>query len=208
MEQNLSKIYVLTDDQSRIIRCEGGYTIGNITDFTGWVQIDEGTGDKYNLCQSHYFDGGLYTADGIPRYALADGVPVLRSEEEIEADRTINGLMQSAISIPCTNEWSNSAIVCNREDYPIITLSGDILASSQANNLIAVLPYGLTPREKVLYSGAGYAASGECIAFECGVNPDGTVVLEGGNISKAHITVSFKADQSPAGNSMNPCRLI
>ena len=82
-----SKVYVLTDDQSRIIRCEGGYTIGNITDLSGWVQIDEGTGDKYNLCQSHYFDGGLYTVDGIPRYALADGVPVLRSEEEIEADR-------------------------------------------------------------------------------------------------------------------------
>ena len=73
-----SKVYVLTDDQSRIIRCEGGYTTP--ADLTDWVQIDEGTGDKYNLCQSHYFDGGLYTVDGIPRYALADGVPVLRSE--------------------------------------------------------------------------------------------------------------------------------
>ena len=87
MNENTSKVYVRTDDQNRIIRCEGGYTIGNITDFTGWVQIDEGTGDKYNLCQSHYFDGGLYTDDGIPRYALADGAPVLRSAEEIEADR-------------------------------------------------------------------------------------------------------------------------
>lgn len=79
MEQNLSKVYVLTDDQSRITRCEGGYTTP--ADLTGWVQIDEGTGDRYNLCQSHYFDGGL------PRYALADGAPVLRSDEEIEADR-------------------------------------------------------------------------------------------------------------------------
>lgn len=87
MNENTSKVYVRTDDQNRIIRCEGGYTIGNITDFTGWVQIDEGTGDKYNLCQSHYFDGGLYTDDGIPRYALTDGAPVLRSDEEIEADR-------------------------------------------------------------------------------------------------------------------------
>lgn len=86
MNKNTSKVYVLTDDRSRIIRCEGGYTIGNITDITGWVQIDEGTGDRYNLCQSHYFDG-LYTDDGIPRYKLADGAPVLRSDEEIEADR-------------------------------------------------------------------------------------------------------------------------
>lgn len=87
MEQNLSKIYVLTDGQNRIIRCEGGYTIGNIADFTGWVQIDEGTGDRYNLCQSHYFDGGLYTGDGISRYKLVEGKAVERTAEEIEADR-------------------------------------------------------------------------------------------------------------------------
>ncbi|HIV96342.1 MAG TPA: hypothetical protein H9745_02035, partial [Candidatus Agathobaculum stercoravium] len=85
MNENTSKVYVLLDDQSRIIRCEGGYTTPN--DLTDWVQIDEGTGDRYNLCQSHYFDGGLYTDDGFPRYKLADGAPVLRSDEEIEADR-------------------------------------------------------------------------------------------------------------------------
>ena len=85
MNENTSKVYVLLDDQSRIIRCEGGYTTPN--DLTDWVQIDEGTGDKYNLCQSHYFDGGIYTDDGIPRYKLADGAPILRSDEEIEADR-------------------------------------------------------------------------------------------------------------------------
>lgn len=87
MNENTSKVYVLTDDQSRIIRCEGGYTTGNITDPENWVQIDEGTGDHYNLCQSHYFEGGLYTDDGIPRYKLSGGVPVLRSEAEIKADR-------------------------------------------------------------------------------------------------------------------------
>ncbi|MFQ7241106.1 hypothetical protein [Agathobaculum sp.] len=87
MEQNLSKVYVLTDDQSRITRCEGGFTTP--ADLTDWVQIDEGTGDRYNLCQSHYFDH-LYTDDGIPRYKLVDGAPVLRSEEEIEADRQPN----------------------------------------------------------------------------------------------------------------------
>lgn len=85
MNEITSKVYVLTDDQNRIIRCEGGYTTP--AGLTGWVQIDEGTGDRYNLCQSHYFDGGLYTDDGIPRYKLVDGAPVLRSDEEIEADR-------------------------------------------------------------------------------------------------------------------------
>ena len=85
MEENMSKVYVLTDETSRILRCDGGYTTP--ADLTGWVQIDEGTGDRYNRCQSHYFEGGLYTSDGIPRYKLQDGQPVERSEEEIEVDR-------------------------------------------------------------------------------------------------------------------------
>lgn len=83
----LSKVYVKTDEYGRIIQCEGGIETPN--DLTGWVQIDEGTGDKYNLCQSHYFDGGLYTntSPAVPSYKLVDGAPVLRSENEIAADR-------------------------------------------------------------------------------------------------------------------------
>lgn len=85
MEEQKSKVYVQTDGQNRIFRCEGGYTTP--ADLTGWVQIDEGTGDRYNLCQSHYFEGGLYTDDGIPRYKLMDGAAVERTVEEIAADR-------------------------------------------------------------------------------------------------------------------------
>ena len=80
-----SKVYVKTDSQGRIVRCEGGYTTP--ADLTGWVQIDEGAGDRYNLCQGNYFDGGLYTDDGIPRYKLVDGAAVERTPEEIDADR-------------------------------------------------------------------------------------------------------------------------
>lgn len=80
-----SKVYVKTDEQSRIIRCEGGYTTPS--DLSGWTEIDEGVGDRFNLAQSHYFPGGLYTDDGIHRYKLQDGVPVDRTPEEIEADR-------------------------------------------------------------------------------------------------------------------------
>ena len=85
MEEQKSKVYVQTDGQNRIFRCEGGYTTP--ADLTGWVQIDEGTGDRDNRCQSHYFEGGLYTDDGIPRYKLMDGAAVERTVEEIAADR-------------------------------------------------------------------------------------------------------------------------
>lgn len=84
MEQENYIVYVRTDEQSRILEANSG---AFITDTTGWTAIDEGLGDKYHHAQGNYFDGGLYTDDGIPRYALADGAPVLRSAEEIEADR-------------------------------------------------------------------------------------------------------------------------
>ena len=80
-----SKVYIQTDADGRILRCDGGYTTP--ADLSGWLEIDEGTGDRYNLCQSHYFDGGLYTMDGIPRYRWDGSAAVLRTEEELEADR-------------------------------------------------------------------------------------------------------------------------
>ena len=80
-----SKVYIQTDTDGRILRCEGGYTTPS--DLTDWTEIDEGTGDRYNLCQSHYFDGGLYTMDGIPRYRWDGTQAVERTEEELEEDR-------------------------------------------------------------------------------------------------------------------------
>ena len=93
-----SKVYILIDSENRIIRCDGGHTIANITNIEEWLFIDEGYGDKYNLCQSHYFDGGLYTDDGICRYVWEGENYRLRTEEEMEADRP-------APSAPAMSVW-------------------------------------------------------------------------------------------------------
>ena len=84
-EMPKSKVYIQTDTDGRILRCEGGYTTP--ADLSGWLEIDEGNGDRYNLCQSHYFDSGLYTIDDIPRYRWDGTQAVERTEEELEADR-------------------------------------------------------------------------------------------------------------------------
>ena len=84
-EMPKSKVYIQTDEHGRIIRCDGGYTTP--ADLTDWTEIDEGTGDRYNLCQSHYFTGGLYTMDGIPRYRWDGTQAVERTNEELEKDR-------------------------------------------------------------------------------------------------------------------------
>lgn len=84
-ERSKSRVYVQTDTDGRILRCEGGYTTPQ--DLTGWVKIDDGYGDRYNLCQSHYFDGGLYTQDGLSRYKYENNTVTLRIEAELSTDR-------------------------------------------------------------------------------------------------------------------------
>lgn len=92
----LSKVYIQTDAQGRILRCEGGYTMSNIDDISEWIFIDEGSGDRYNLCQSNYFDGGLYTDDGICRYVWSNNEYRLRTEQEMEADRKAQSIRRAA----------------------------------------------------------------------------------------------------------------
>ena len=85
MEMQKSKVYVLLDSSGYITRIDGGYTIGNITDPENWVMIDEGDGDRYNLCQGNYFPLPIYTEGGAYRYKLVDGKPVECTAEEIAA---------------------------------------------------------------------------------------------------------------------------
>lgn len=84
MEVQQSKVYVLPNTSGYITRVDGGYTISNITDFSGWVLIDEGYGDRYNLCQGLYFEKPIITAYGAYQYKLVDGKPVACSQAEFE----------------------------------------------------------------------------------------------------------------------------
>lgn len=85
MEMQKSKVYVLPNSDGYITRIDGGYTIGNITDPENWVLIDEGFGDRYNLCQGNYFPESIYTDGGAYRYKLVDGVPTECTAGEIAA---------------------------------------------------------------------------------------------------------------------------
>ena len=85
MEMQKSKVYVLPDSSGYITSIDGGYTIGNIKDPENWVLIDEGYGDRYNLCQGNYFPQPIRTMGGAYRYKLVDGNPVECTAEEIAA---------------------------------------------------------------------------------------------------------------------------
>lgn len=136
----ISKVYVRVDEKNRIIRCDGGYTTP--TDITEWTQIDEGIGDKYNLAQSHYFEGGLYTPDGIPRYKLENGKPVKRSEDEINKDRLPNLKSQKILKSKSDLQLylANNPILWSDGEYYGITsekqqwLTGKLVAAQAANS--------------------------------------------------------------------------
>ncbi len=77
-------VYAMTDERGKITAVNSSAFLANAD---GWTVIGEGEGDKFHHAQGNFFDGGLYTGDGVPRYKLVDGQPVERTEEEIKADR-------------------------------------------------------------------------------------------------------------------------
>lgn len=57
-----------------------------LQDTTGWVQIDEGSGDKFHHAQGNYLPTPLMDDQCHYLYKLADGAVVERTTEELEAD--------------------------------------------------------------------------------------------------------------------------
>ena len=63
-EMPKSHVYIKVDEQGRITRCEGEYTLPS--DLTDWILIEEGVPcDRLNLAKSHYLDPPLHTPDGL-----------------------------------------------------------------------------------------------------------------------------------------------
>lgn len=56
-----------------------------LTDLTGWVQIDEGEGDRYAHAQGNYLEKLLMDADGTHNYIL-DGSTIREATEEEKAE--------------------------------------------------------------------------------------------------------------------------
>lgn len=64
------KVYVRINANNEIV--EIGSSIF-IKDLNGWIEIDEGYGDKYAHAQSQYFDKPLINEDGTYNYTYENG---------------------------------------------------------------------------------------------------------------------------------------
>lgn len=80
---NLYIVYVKPDEQNRI---QAVNSSAFLTNTDGWVEIDSGSDDRFHHAQGNYFGKPLHDERGICRYKLANGQPVERTQEEMDAD--------------------------------------------------------------------------------------------------------------------------
>lgn len=84
MDEITYKVYIQTDDSNRVTAINSS---AFLSDLTGWIEVDEGTGDKYHHAQGHYLPQGLMTEDGIYQYKYVNSTVQERTADEIQADR-------------------------------------------------------------------------------------------------------------------------
>lgn len=78
----MSKVYAKVAEDGRVLDINSD---AFISDLTGWVEIDQGTGDKYHHAQGNYLPGPLIDLRGLAMYKLEDGKIIPRTAKEIEA---------------------------------------------------------------------------------------------------------------------------
>lgn len=86
MNENFYQVLAMVDKNNSIIQVNSS---AFVSDAAGWVQIDEGTGDRYHHAQNNYFPKPKCDERGIPRYAhVPYGSPKWRerTKEEMDAD--------------------------------------------------------------------------------------------------------------------------
>lgn len=76
------KVYARVDAKGRILAINSD---AFLPDTSGWVLIDEGTGDRYHHAQGNYL-GPVMNESGVPMFKLVDGVVMRRTAAEMDAE--------------------------------------------------------------------------------------------------------------------------
>lgn len=77
------RVYVRVDENGRVVAINSNIFL---PDVEGWVEIDQGYGDRYHHAQSNYLPDTLMDMRGICRYKLEGGKVVQRTEDEMQSD--------------------------------------------------------------------------------------------------------------------------
>ena len=95
------RVFIKIDSKNRITAVNSEIFI---SDFSGWVEIDSGDGDKFAHAQGNYFPKPVMDENGVYRYKYENGVISERSADEMAAD------MPEPAPIPPTNAELAAAI--------------------------------------------------------------------------------------------------
>lgn len=77
------KVYARTDELGRVLDVNSSVFLN---DTTGWIEIDEGVGQRYGHAQVYYLPDTLIDDRGLYRYKYENGRIIERTQEEMEAD--------------------------------------------------------------------------------------------------------------------------
>lgn len=77
------RVFIKTDSKNRITAVDSEIFI---SDTSGWVEIDNGDGDKFAHAQGNYFPKPIMDENGIYRYKFENGEISERSADEMAAD--------------------------------------------------------------------------------------------------------------------------
>ena len=83
MEHRPYAVLVRTDEQNRIIEINSSAFVAGAE---GWIQIDEGDGDRYHHAQGNYLPMPLTDDRGVYRYKLEKSHAVERTQKEMDGD--------------------------------------------------------------------------------------------------------------------------
>lgn len=95
------KVYIKTDDKNCVTAINSEIFISN---YSGWIEIDNGDGDRFTHAQGNYLPKPLTDENGVYCYKYENGVISERSEDEMAAD------MPEPAPVPPTNAELAAAI--------------------------------------------------------------------------------------------------
>ena len=95
------RVFIKTDSKNRITAVDSEIFI---SDTSGWVEIDNGDGDKFAHAQGNYLPKPLTDENRIYRYKYENGVISERSADEMAAD------MPAPAPVPPSNAELAAAI--------------------------------------------------------------------------------------------------
>ena len=102
MENMKIKVYIKIDQNGMIIDINSSIFINNVE---GYIEIDEGSGDKYAHAQGNYLDKGLVDESGRYNYKFEEGKILELTDEEK------NALFKKPEATPSKQEEINSALL-------------------------------------------------------------------------------------------------